>query len=491
MRLWTLSFFNRSAPMNFFKDIRKNIPRVLGLGLFMQQLDSMILNTAIPQMAVSLHTPTLNLKLAITSYLLTLAMFIPISGYVADRFGTQKTFSLAMLVFLLGSLISGFAFNIDLLIFGRLIQGAGAAMITPVGRLILLKTFSKKESLVAYNAYTMIGQMGLVIGPTLGGLLTTFINWRFIFFVNIPVCLIALYLVYKIIPDYLEEKKSKFDWLGFVLFGAAAGLVSFGFSWMTEEGFNFIFPWSLLLIGMFLGLIYYFHAQNLKIKKVLPALDIQVFKIRTFSLTMLGGTLFRLTASGATFLLPLQFQIAMGYSAFESGLMLLPQAASFLISKQCFTWALRKFGFKNILVFSPLFVSMALLGFALISGWSLLNHLNFLQHFIVFGLIMLVLGFFSSIQYSCLNTLIFADVPKDISSRATSSSGVVQQLGLSFAVCFCAGLLVGASFFSQTHLLGEVSFYWVYLILSILTFFTPLIFLKLNHADGMHLIKPD
>ncbi len=473
----------------FKKNLARNIPRVLGLGLFMQQLDSMILNTAIPQMAEALHTPTLSLKLAITSYLLTLAMFIPISGYVADRFGTQKTFALAMLVFLLGSIISGCAFDINFLIIGRLIQGAGAAMITPVGRLILLKAFSQKESLIAYNAYTMIGQMGLVIGPTLGGVLTTFMNWRFIFFVNIPVAIIALFLVYEVIPNYKEDKKSKFDWLGFFLFGAAAGSISFGFSWMSEEGFSFVFPWLLLLVGIFLGLIYYFHAQYLNYKNILPALDLKVFKIRTFRLTMLGGSLFRLTASGATFLLPLQFQMAMGYSAFDSGLMLLPQAASFLISKQCFTWALKKFGFRNILIFSPLLVSLALLGFALISDWSGLRNLNFIQHFIIFGLIMLVLGFFSSIQYSSLNTLIFADVPKDKSSRATSSSGVVQQLGLSLAVCFCAGLLVGTSFVSQTHLLGEASFYWVYLILSFLTFLTPLVFLKLRKSDGMHLIK--
>jgi len=479
-----LSYISRILESN----LSKNIPRVLGLGLFMQQLDSMILNTAIPQMALSLHTPTLSLKLAITSYLLTLAMFIPISGFVADRFGTQKTFSLAMLVFLFGSIISGCAFNIDILIIGRLIQGAGAAMITPVGRLILLKTFSKKESLVAYNSYTMIGQMGMVIGPTLGGVMTTFMNWRFIFFINIPVCLIALFLVYKIIPNYLEEKKSKFDWLGFFLFGGAAGAVSFGFSYLSEEGFSFFYPWLVLFIGLVLGFIYYFHAQNLNFKKRWPALDINVFKIRTFWLSMLGGSLFRLTASGATFLLPLQFQIALGYSAFESGLLLIPQAASFLISKQCFTWALREYGFRKILVCAPLFTAFALLGFSILSDLSFIKNLNFIEDFVIFGFFMLILGFFSSIQYSCLNTLIFSDVPQEMSSRATSSSGVFQQLGLSLAVCFCAGLLVGSSALSQTHVLGLVSFHWTYLTLSFLTFLTPLIFLKLNKDDGMHLV---
>jgi len=382
----------------------KHIPRILGLGLFLQQIDAMILNTAIPKMAESLGAPTLSLKLAITSYLLTLAMFIPISGYVADRFGTQKIFSIAMMVFLLGSVLCGFAFNIEILILGRLIQGAGAAMITPVGRLILLKTFSKMESLIAFTAYTTIGQIGLVLGPSLGGMITTFINWRFIFFINVPVVLVTLYWVSKFIPNYLEEKKTKFDWLGFWIFGAAAGAVSFGFSWLAEESFFSLGPWILLGIGGVLSIVYYLHAINMPLP-ALPSLDLKLFRFRTYWVSVLGGFIFRLGASGVSFLLPLQLQILMGYSAFESGLIVLPNACAFLVSKQLFQPMLRRYGFKKILITSPIVVAVSLLGYACVGVSSSLWFLGFF---------MVMIGFASSIQYSALNTIVFADVPNGL-----------------------------------------------------------------------------
>jgi EmrB/QacA subfamily drug resistance transporter len=455
----------------------KHIPRILGLGLFLQQLDAMILNTAIPQMAHSLNTPALSLKLAITSYLLTLALFIPISGYIADKFGTKRTFSWAMIVFLLGSVICGLAMNIEILIFGRLVQGAGAAMVAPVGRLILLKAFSRTDFLHAFAAYAIVGQIGLVLGPVLGGIITTFMDWRFIFFVNIPIILLALYWTKKSIPNYIDpENLVKFDWIGFLVFGGAAGAITFGLSWLTEDNFMDHEPWVLFGLGVLLAGIYYFYARRLKY----PALDLNVFKIKTFWVTMVGGFGFRISASGVSFLLPLQLQLQFGYSAFMAGLLIFPNVLAFLTARSFFKILLKHYGFKKILLICPIFSALALLGFAFMTKnmplWCMI-------------ILMIVMGMASSVQYGAINTLTFADVPAQDSSRATSVSTVFQQIGLSMAICFCAGLLVINSGFSVSSVMSAMAFHRTYLVLSALTLLSAVVFFKLSHENGAHLLK--
>ncbi len=464
------------SPSLFSIHTHKHIPRILGLGLFLQQLDSMILNTAIPQMAESLGTPALSLKLAITSYLLTLALFIPISGYVADRYGTQKTLSVAMLVFLLGSVLCGVCFNIETLIFGRLIQGMGAAMVTPVGRLILLRTFSKSDFISAFAAYTVIGQLGSICGPVFGGILTTFLNWRFIFFVNIPLILAALYWVKKFIPNhYNRANLPKFDWIGFWVFGGAAGAITFGASWLTEENFSDKTPAILLGAGLILGVIYYLYAR----RKKFPALDLKVFRFRTFSICIWGGTIFRLGSGGITFLLPLELQIGFGYSAFKAGLLILPNAVTFLMARYCFKKILKTYGFKKCLILSPFGVALGLFGLAWMGPATPI--------WIIVALMSLI-GFTSSIQFGCLNTINFAEIPSNESAPATSVSAVFQQIAFSFAVCFCAGLLVINSGFSKTAVLSQAAFHSTYLILTLVTVLSALIFLALDKKDGEHLI---
>ncbi len=454
----------------------KHIPRILGLGLFLQQLDAMILNTAIPQMAHSLGTPALSLKLAITSYLLTLALFIPISGYVADRFGTQRTFFWAMIIFLMGSVLCGFAINIETLIIGRLVQGMGAAMVTPVGRLILLKAFSRVDFLHAFATYAVVGQIGLVLGPVLGGVITTFMDWRFIFFVNIPIIGLALFWTKKFVPNFFDrENHIPFDWPGFLVFGGAAGAITFGLSWMTEEDFSDQGPWILLGMGLILAMAYYFYARKIKY----PALDLNVFKIKTFWVTMLGGFCFRLSSSGVSFLLPLQLQLQFGYSAFMAGILIFPNVLAFLVARSFFKILLKRYGFKKVLLVCPIFSAFSLLGFALMT-----------QHTSMIWMIlfMVILGMAASVQYGAINTLTFADIPSQNSSRATSVSTVFQQIGLSMAICFCAGLLVVNSELSVSAVTSAVAFHLTYGILSALTLLSALVFLTLSRTDGAHLL---
>lgn len=450
----------------------KYIPRILGLGLFLQQLDSMILNTSIPQMAVSLGSSALDLKLAITSYLLTLAMFIPISGYMADKFGTKRTFFLALFIFLLGSLIYGLSFNIEVLIFGRLVQGMGAAFITPVGRLILLKAFSRADFLPAFSVYVMIGQLGTILGPVLGGVITTFIDWRWIFLVNIPVVLLALYFTKKKIPDYHDHSNAApFDWLGFVLFGFAAGMVTFGLSWVTEENFTEMMPWYICGAGVVLSVIYYFYGRRV----AHPSLDLSAFRIRTFWVTMAGGSLFRLSSNGLGFLIPLQLQLVYGYSPLVAGLLLFPNAVAFMVARFFFKKLLVGLGFKKVLLLFPVFSAVSLLGLAFMSGGNLI---------VMMTVCMVLQGFTASVHYAALNTLTFADIPAKDSSKATSLSTVVQQIALSLAVCLAAGLLLSISDVSGHPVMTSSVFQLTYLLLSFLMAFSAVVFFKLLPTDG-------
>jgi EmrB/QacA subfamily drug resistance transporter len=455
----------------------KHIPRILGVGLFLQQLDAMILNTAIPQMAKALGASPLSLKLAITTYLLSLAMFIPISGYIADRFGSQRTFSMAMWVFLLGSLMSGLAHNVEILILGRLVQGVGAAMVMPVGRLILLKTFSRSDFLVAFTAYTMIGQIGLVAGPILGGILTTFVGWRYIFFVNIPVILMTLYWGRAHIPNYQEVELPKFDWLGFFSFGIAAGGVTLALSWMTEDSFQHLeLPLICLVCGLSLGVFYYLHARQ----SASPSLDLNVFRIRTFRIATLGGFLFRVAIGGSGFILPLQMQVLWGYSAFQSGLMLVPNVLAFMATKTVFRFLVQRYGFKKPLFMAPWMIVLVFFALAFVTASTPLW---------LMALLMAILGFFSSFQYSLMNTLNLADVPVRESSRATSVSVVFQQLGLSFAVCLCAGLLVASSAITHAAVMGPQAFHDAYLALGVLTALCVSVFRGIMDTDGRNLLR--
>ena len=455
----------------------KHIPRILGLGLFLQQLDAMILNTAIPQMSVALATSPLSLKLAITCYLLTLAMFTPVSGFIADRFGSKPTLLWALGIFMLGSVMCGFAHSLLALIVGRLVQGIGGAMITPVGRLVLLKSFSRSDFLMAFTAYTLIGQVGLVMGPILGGILTTFVDWRWIFFVNIPVVLMALYWVRKHVPNHYESKTPDFDWTGFVIFGLSAGMITFAFSLLTEENFTYdLLPLILLPVGALLGIGYYFHAK----RKAHPSLDVRIFNIRTFTMGCIGGTLFRLANGGFGFLLPLQLQIEFGYSAFQAGLMLLPNALVFMSTKTIFKKIAQRYGFKKPMVAMPLFAAVFYAVMALNTQTTPIWWMT---------LVIMAMGFFSSLQYSFMNTFILGDVPTESVSRGSSVSAVIQQLGGSFAVCFIAGLLVSSSHFTRTPLLSGFSFQITFFVLAATTLLTSALFLFLKPQDGHQLLK--
>ncbi|MBP9726076.1 MAG: MFS transporter [Gammaproteobacteria bacterium] len=453
------------------------IPWVLGLGLLMETLDSTVLNTALPQMAQSFDVNALTLKLAIVSYFITLAVFIPVSGYATDRWGTKRVFFYATVAFLLSSLLCGFSQNIFQLVIGRLFQGLGGAMITPVGRMILLKTFERKEFIKAFTSLVLVGQFGVVCGPMLGGALTTFLGWRWVFFVNLPVGFLLLILIVRVIPNYQEAIRYHFDKLGFVFFSIAVGLITFGLALVTEESFQDVETAGVLFgIGVVLLMVYIWHARRLS----LPLLNLKLFRVRTFRVAILGSFLVRLPLNAPFFLLMLLFQIEFGFSALVSGLFLMPFGFAMMTMKTYFQRVLRRCGFRRSLMLNPVLLMLSLLTFTQVTAatpaWTLLLLVGFL-------------GVVSSFQFTCMNTLNFVDIEKQEMSHASMIGSVLQQLAMSFSVCFSAGLLILVSRFHHVATLNVTAFHTTFYVLGGVSLLSILIFRRLQPEDGRAMLQ--
>lgn len=453
------------------------IPWILGFGLLMETLDSTVLNTALPQMALYFDASALTLKLAIVSYLITLAAFIPISAYATDRWGTQRVFFVAVALFITSSFLCGISQNLPELIIGRLLQGVGGAMITPVSRLILLKMFPRTEFIKVFTSLVLVGQLGVALGPTLGGTLTTFLNWRWVFFINLPIGIILLIGIVRLIPNYIESEKYRFDGIGFLLFSGAVGLITFALAFMTEQAFQHNTVSEILLATGFLSFILYLLRAKIISR---PLLTGAIFRLRTFRLSILGSTIIRLPLNAPFFLLSLLFQVALGFSAFEAGLFLLPYGLNMVMSKAFFRKILCRYGFRRCLIMNPILLAFSLASFAFITSetpaWIILMLVG-------------ILGTLSSFQFSAMNTLNFADIdPKD-SANASMIIGVAQQVTISFSVCLAAGLLISASNFHHVSSLNISAFHTTFWILGILSLLSILVFWRLKSEDGAAMLS--
>jgi EmrB/QacA subfamily drug resistance transporter len=449
-----------------------HIARILGLGLLMETLDSTVLNTALPQMALSFKADILTLKLAIISYVITLAAFLPIGGYLTDRWGTKRVFFIAVLVFVLSSFACGTAQNLPELVIGRLLQGMSAAMITPVSRLILLKTFDRKDYISAFTSLVIVGQLGAALGPTLGGFLTTFFSWRWIFFLNVPVGIMLLCLISRYIPNYREEIKYSLDKLGFFLFASALSAITFGLAWMTEQAFqDDVFSICLTLLGALLLCVYAWHTKRCS----KPLLNFSLTRLRTFRISLIGSFISRIALNAPFFLLTLLLQVELGFSPFNAGLLLIPYGLGMALTKPLFQYVLYRYGFRRFLTINPIIVAGILFSFSYVSESSSAWTICFL-----IGL----LGVFSSCQFSGMNTLAFSDVDATEVSQASIITGVFQQLALSTAVCFAAGLLIMAGRYYGVAALNIRSFHLAFVIVSVVMLLSILVFRRLSVEDG-------
>lgn len=408
---------------------RRNLPWLVAIALFMENLDATVLNTAVPVMAQSLGVEPLALKSVLTSYTLSLAVFIPISGWMADRFGTQRIFTYAIAVFALGSLLCGVSVNVPMLVASRIIQGLGGAMMTPIARIALVRTFPRSELIRTMNYVIIPALIGPMIGPFLGGVIVYWFSWRMIFFVNLPIAFIGLWMGRHHMPNYIDEKAHPLDYTGFILFGSGIALLSYALEIFGEHNAS-MSSLSLIIAGSLAALAAYsWHSK----RSQAPLLALSLFNLRTFRLSVIGGFLTRIGVGGMPFLLPLLYQIGLGYEPWQAGLLTMPTAAAAMLMKVSSRPLLAHFGHRTILISNTLFIGVIIMLFTMIvpgSPIALIIGLGFAQ------------GFFMSLQFTSMNSLIYADIDNPDTSKASSIASTAQQLSLSFAVAF-ASLLAG------------------------------------------------
>jgi EmrB/QacA subfamily drug resistance transporter len=453
--------------------VKRYLPWVVATALFMEQLDSTIVNTAVPAMAASLNVTPLSLKGVVASYILSLAVGIPVSGWMADRFGTRKVFTWAVALFTFASVLCGLSVSVPMLVGARILQGIGAAMMVPIGRLSIIRTFAKSELLVAMNFVVIPALIGPLLGPTIGGLIVHWLSWRDIFFVNIPVGIAAQWLIHRYMPDYRGETQGAFDVTGFILFGTGTALLSwllevFGEHRMDGPTAAMLFGVSILLL-----LAYGLHAA----RTPFPLLRISLFRVRTFRISVLGGFVTRLGLGGMPFLLPLLYQVGLGMSSWQSGLLMMPAAAAAMFMKFVATKLLARFGYRRVLTVNTVLIGLTISMFSLVASHTPLWQV------VCLGLMQ---GFFNSLQFTSMNSMAYSDIESKDSSMASTMGSSMQQLSMSFGLA--CGSLVTAWYLGdvpQTDRLAVTSaLHQAFLTLGAITLVSSLSFWALRPNDG-------
>jgi EmrB/QacA subfamily drug resistance transporter len=404
------------------------LPLIIGASLFMQTLDSTVISNALPTMARSLHEHPVTLNLAITSYLLATAIFLPISAWMADRFGARRVFRASIIGFALSSLMCGLSHNLPELIAARMVQGVAGAMMIPVGRLVLLRSVPKSQLVSAMSFLTVPALLGPILGPPIGGFIVTYMSWRWIFFINVPIGVLGVILTTLFIPDIREEVREKLDLKGFLLTaGSLAGLV-YGFDNLGHDTLPAAVVAGMLLIGAICGGLYVAHAR----RTPHAILDLSLLRIQTFTASTVGGLFSRLVIGAGPFLLALLFQLGFGLTAFEAGLLTFTSAVGALAMKATAPPIIRWFGFKRVLIANSFAVAITGASYALFKITT--------PHWLLV-ILLLTNGFFRSLQFTALNTLGYADIPPQLMSRASSVSSMFQQLAQSLGVGLAAILI--------------------------------------------------
>jgi EmrB/QacA subfamily drug resistance transporter len=452
---------------------KRLLPWLVAVAFFMESLDTTILNTAVPAIAAALNVAPLSLKSVLASYTLSLAVFIPISGWMADRFGTRRVFASAIGMFTLGSLLCGLSSNIHVLVGCRMLQGFGGAMMVPVGRLTLVRTFPKAELVRAMSFVAIPSLIAPMLGPVTGGMIVGYFHWRVLFFVNIPIGLIGLYMVYLHLPDYREAHTNPLDVSGLVLFGSGVGLLSYVLEVFGEHTLTAAELLALLAIAGILLATYGFRAARTQF----PLLRLNLFRLRTFRAAVSGSFFTRLGIGGIPFLFPLLYQVGLGFTPIQSGMLLMPQAAAAMLMKVTMPGILARLGYRGVLISNTVILGVMILLFATI-GVHTPVWLIALQ---AFGF-----GFFTSLQYTSMNTLVYADVPPDQTSSASTIASTMQQMSISFGVATAS--LATAFFvpdrFHSSSLEMIHGIHKAFLVLGTLTVLSTTIFSDLKSGDG-------
>jgi EmrB/QacA subfamily drug resistance transporter len=450
------------------------VPLIVAVALFMENMDSTVISTSLPAIARAIGTNPLALKLAVTSYLLALAIFIPASGWMADRFGARNVFRIAIGVFVLGSIGCALSGSLSQFVLARIVQGTGGAMMTPVGRLILLRTIDKRLLVNAMALVTIPALIGPICGPPLGGFITTFTSWHWIFIINVPIGVIGIVMATRFIPAVKMERPGPFDFVGFALSGLGIGGLSFGLSVM---GLAFLPTWvvaSLISIGAVSSAAYVLYAR----RRPAPILDLRLFKFATFRASIFGGFMFRLGIGALPFLLPLLLQIGFDLTPFQSGLITFTGALGSMFMKAAVAGVLRRFGYRPVLLYN-----------SLISAAFLAACASFVpgMPFAAMVAILLAGGFFRSLQFTAVNTIAYAEIEPPVMSRATTLVSVAQQLAISTGVAVGALVVEITQHLKDGAAITAADFPPAFLVVGALTAAASLIFLRLPLDAGAEL----
>jgi EmrB/QacA subfamily drug resistance transporter len=401
---------------------------IVACGLFMEQLDGTILSTALPAMARSLQADPLHMSTALTAYLLSLAVFTPVSGQVADRFGSRTVFCAAILLFMAGSALCGLATGLPTLVAARIVQGVGGALMVPVGRLVLLRAVPRQELVSAIAWMLVPGMIGPVLGPPVGGFITSYLNWRWIFYVNIPVGLIGLVAVLRYIEEVKEPGPVRFDIRGTAFSGLSLCCLMFGLETLSRGQIAPEWGTALLATGVVSAVLYWLHSR----RHPAPVLDFRLMRIPTFAASVISGTLFRIGFGSLPFLLPMLMQIGFGVSAAESGVITFAAAAGSVLMKATARPMLRILGFRRT------FIGVGLVSAVLLASCGLFRPAWPLP--LIYA-VLLTCGFISSLQFTAYNTIAYADLPARLMSGATSFYSTFQQFALTLGIAVAAASL--------------------------------------------------
>ncbi len=447
------------------------ITLVVASALFMENLDATVIATSLPAIATDLRVDPVLLKLAFTSYLVALAIFIPVSGWLADKLGARSVFRVAVLVFTLASIGCAAAGDLATLVVARFLQGVGGAMMVPVGRLLILRAVPKHEIVSAMAWLTVPALIAPVLGPPIGGFITTYYHWRWIFWLNVPIGILGIALATRYLAEGLRQPVPPLDGLGFAISGIGLSALVFGATLVGRDELGRSTGPLLLALGFGLGFLYVLHAR----RNPHPVIDLRLLAIPTFCASMLGGALFRIGIGAIPFLLPLMLQLGFGLTAFASGSLTFVAAAGALVMKLTAAPILRRFGFRRVLVANALLSALLLGATALFTAAT--------PHLVIM-LVLLTGGFFRSLQFTSLNALAVADIEPDELSRATSFSAVVQQVSLSLGVAFAAMALEASQAARGSSVLATADFAAAFVTIAAVSATSALVFVRLPANAG-------
>ncbi|MBX3576156.1 MAG: MFS transporter [Rhizobiaceae bacterium] len=450
--------------------VSRTVPLILAIALFMENMDSTVIATSLPAIAADIGTSPIALKLALTSYLVSLAIFIPVSAWMADRYGAKTVFRAAIAVFVVGSLCCAASNSLGAFVVSRFVQGMGGAMMTPVARLVLVRATPRSELVSAMAWLTIPGLIGPLVGPPVGGFITTFFSWHWIFLINLPIGILGVVLATRFLPDVAPAGVGRIDAAGFALSALAASGIVFGLSVVSLPALSTWIGLVTLAVGTAAGFIYMRHAR----RRTNPILDPRLFANRVFSLSIAGGAIFRIGNGAVPFLLPLMFQLGFGMTPFESGMLTFASAGGALAMKFLAPGTLRRAGFRTVLVASALAASVFIAANAFFSPYTPVP---------VIIAVLLGAGFLRSLFFTSANALVFAEIDDREASQATAILAFSQQISIALGVAV-AGLILEAFTHMTGEALGLEAFTAAFLIVAIITSSSAIPFARLAANAG-------